>query len=267
MTLTYLDAIILGLVQGLTEFIPVSSSGHLVIFNHILGTPEAFAFDVLLNIGTLSALLLFYRKRIASIAVRTFAGREWSLLAKLVVATIPAFAFGLAFGDGIKILNEKIWVVVFMLVVVGILMIRYGKPGNDADDRPLEEAVTWPIALRVGIAQAIALIPGTSRSGITILTGILSKLSAARAAEFSFMLAIPTIAGATMKVLILDGGLKYAAGNIGVVVVGNVVSFASGLFAIGFLLRLLSTHGLRDFGWYRLALAGFLTLLLITGII
>lgn len=265
--MAYLDAIILGLVQGLTEFIPVSSSGHLVIFNHLLGTPEAFAFDVLLNVGTLSALVVYYRVRIVELITRTFRGREWPLLAKLLAATIPAFAFGLIFGDQIKSLNNMIWVVIVMLVLVGVLMIRYGKAADESDDRPLESAISWPIALRVGFAQAIALIPGTSRSGITILTGLRSHLSAARAAEFSFMLAIPTIAGATVKVMLLDGGYQYVLDNVGVVLVGNIVSFASGLFAIGFLLKLLSTRGLRDFGWYRLGLASVLTILLVTGII
>jgi undecaprenyl-diphosphatase len=263
----YIDAIILGLVQGLTEFIPVSSSGHLVIFNYLLGTPDSFAFDVLLNVGTLSALLVYYRKRIKELIVRTFVGKEWLLLSKLLAATVPAFAIGLLFGTEIKALNNMVWVVVVMLVVVGVLMILYGSPNKDADDSPLESAITWPIAIKVGVAQAIALIPGTSRSGITILTGLRSNLSAARAAEFSFMLAIPTIAGATIKVMILDGGWSYVTANFGVVLVGNIVSFASGLFAVGFLLKLLSTRGLKDFGWYRIGLAALLSVLLVTGII
>ena len=263
----YIDAIILGLVQGLTEFIPVSSSGHLVIFNYLLGTPDSFAFDVLLNVGTLSALIVYYRKRIKDLIMRTFVGKEWALLSKLLAATMPAFAIGLLFGNQIKSLNNMVWVVVVMLVVVGILMIMYGSPNKDADDTPLETAINWKVARNVGLAQAIALIPGTSRSGITILAGLRSNLSAARAAEFSFMLAISTIAGATIKVMILDGGWSYVTANVGVVLVGNIVSFASGLFAIGFLLRLLSTRGLKDFGWYRIGLAAVLSVLLVTGII
>lgn len=263
----YIDAIILGLVQGLTEFIPVSSSGHLVIFNYLLGTPDSFAFDVLLNVGTLSALVIYYRNRIKDLIVRTFVGKEWLLLSKLLAATIPAFAIGLLFGEDIKALNNMVWVVVVMLVVVGVLMIIYGKANTDADDRPLEAAITWPVTWRVGLAQAIALVPGTSRSGITILAGLRSNLSAARAAEFSFMLAIPTISGATIKVMLLDGGWSYVTSNFGVVLVGNIVSFISGLFAIGFLLRLLSIRGLKDFGWYRIGLAVVLSVLLLAGII
>jgi len=265
--MNYIDAIILGLVQGLTEFIPVSSSGHLVIFNHLLGLEGEFIFDVLLNFGTLSALILYYRKRIWSLLSRSFLGKEWSLLAKLLAATIPAFFIGTLFASQIKMLNQYIWVVVIMLVVLAVPMILYGKERVGADNAPLEKSVSWRTATKVGLMQAIALIPGTSRSGITILTGLQSKLSAVRAVEFSFMLAIPTIAGASFKVLLMDGGFQYIANNPGIVIVGNLVSFASGLFAVGFLLRLLSTRGLKDFGWYRIGLASFLSILLITGII
>jgi undecaprenyl-diphosphatase len=265
--MSYLDAIILGLVQGLTEFLPVSSSGHLVITSHLLGTPEAFTFDVLLNFGTLTALIVFYRVRLVSLIARAFSGKEWSLLAKLAAATIPAVAFGLVFGDGIKQLNEMLPVVIAMLLIVGVIMIRYGSARPDATNEPLEKSLSWQTTLKVGVAQAIALIPGTSRSGITILVGLQSKLSAARAAEFSFLLAIPIILGASLKVLALDGGVDYVANNLGVVLVGNLVSFTSGFLAIGFLIRLLGTRGLKDFGWYRVALASVLTILLITGII
>lgn len=265
--MSYLDAIVLGLVQGLTEFIPVSSSGHLVIFNHLLGNDGSFAFDVLLNIGTLLALVIFYRARLWAIVKKIFIAKEWIFIAKLAVATLPAFAFGLLFGEQIKIMNEYIWLVVVMLVIVGLLFIFYGHATKEADDAELEQSVKWPTALRVGFAQAFALIPGTSRSGITILAGLRSNLSAKRAAEFSFMLAIPTIAGATLKVMLLDGGLEFMANNIGLVLVGNLVSFVSGLLAVSFLIRLLSRRGLKDFGYYRIGLAGVLSVLLITGII
>ena len=265
--MSYLDAIILGLVQGLTEFIPVSSSGHLVIFNYLLGTTDSFAFDVLLNVGTLLALVVYYRMRIASLISRSFVGKEWALLAKLLMATIPAFCIGLIFGNQIKLLNDMVWVVVVMLIVVGVLFILYGDPKKESDNNDLEKSVTWPVAIKVGLAQAIALIPGTSRSGITILAGMRSNLSAERSAEFSFMLAIPTIAGASLKVMLLDGGWSYMVANPGVVLVGNLVSFISGILAVSFLIKLLSKRGLKDFGYYRIALALILAVLLITGII
>ena len=265
--MNYLDAIILGLVQGLTEFIPVSSSGHLVITSHLLNVDSAFTFDVLLNFGTLSALLIYYRKKIIDIIKRSVLGKEWALIFKLLAATIPAVIFGLAFGDSIKKLNESVWVVIVLLVVVGILMIKYGHARPDASDDPIEESVNWRTTIKVGLAQAIALIPGTSRSGITILTGLQSKLSAQKAAEFSFLLAIPTILGASLKVLITDGGLDFVKQNVGIVVVGNLVSFTAGMLAISFLIKLLGTRGLKDFGWYRIGLASLLFILLITGVI
>jgi undecaprenyl-diphosphatase len=267
MDISYLDAIVLGFVQGATEFIPVSSSGHLVIFNHLLGLQGEFVFDVLLNFGTLGALIIFYRKRIIDLLKRSILGKEWALLAKLLAATVPAFIIGTLFATQIKLLNDFIWVVVIMLVVLAIPMILYGKERPGADDRPMEKSITWPISIKVGLMQAVALIPGTSRSGITILTGLQSKLSAERAAEFSFMLAIPTIAGASFKVLLMDGGVEFFKANPGIVIVGNLVSFISGFIAVGFLLKLLSSRGLKDFGWYRIGLAGVLTVLLITGII
>ncbi len=263
----YLDAIILGLVQGLTEFIPVSSSGHLVITSHILQTNSAFIFDVLLNFGTLTALLVFYRKKIIDIIKRAFLGKEWALIAKLLLATIPAVIIGLLYGESIKLLNENIWVVIVMLVVVGIIMIKYGQARPDASDEPIEESVNWRTSIKVGVAQAIALIPGTSRSGITILTGLQSKLSASKAAEFSFLLAIPTIFGASLKVLVMDGGLEVVKANPGPFIVGNIVSFTSGILAVSFLIKLLGTRGLKDFGWYRIGLATVLVILLATNVI
>lgn len=265
--MTFLDAIVLGLVQGLTEFIPVSSSGHLVIASHVLGTPEAFTFDVLLNFGTLLALIIYFRKRLWSLITRAFSGHEWPLLAKLAVATIPAVAIGLVFGDQIKQLNEQLPVVIVMSAVVGIIMIKYGAARPDASDESLEKSASWRTALKIGAAQALALIPGTSRSGITILVGLQSKLSAAKAAEFSFLLAIPIILGASLKVLVLDGGIDYVSNNFALVLVGNIVSFGAGLLAVSFLIKLLGTSGLKWFGWYRIGLAGLLTVLLLTGII
>lgn len=263
----YLDAIILGLVQGLTEFIPVSSSGHLVIMSHLLNLESAFTFDVLLNFGTLMALLIYYRKKIFDIIKRSLIGKEWALIFKLLAATIPAVTFGLLFGSTIMKLNESVWVVIIALIVVGVLMIKFGQARPDATNEPLEQSVDWRTTLKIGVAQAIALIPGTSRSGITILTGLQSKLSAARAAEFSFLLAIPTIFGASLKVLITDGGFDFVKQNLGVVLVGNIVSFTAGILAISFLIKLLGSRGLKDFGWYRIGLASILTFLLITGVI
>ncbi len=264
--MSILNAIIMGLVQGITEFLPISSSGHLVIFSKILDLGNVFIFDVLLNFGSLLALIIYYRKRIWSIIVRIFSGKEWLLAVKVVAATVPAVLIGLVFNDQIEKLNSMIWVVISTLMIVGILMIIAGNAKKGADDREIEKSVGWRLAIKTGLAQALALIPGVSRSGITILTGLRNNLSAARAAEFSFLLAIPIIAGASFKMLVSKEGIDFIKNNMAAFAVGNIVSFASGILAISFLINLISKRGLKDFGWYRVGLASLLIVLYFVGV-
>lgn len=265
--MSILNAIIMGLVQGITEFLPISSSGHLVIFSKILDLGNVFTFDVLLNFGSLLALIIYYRKRIWSIITRIFSGKEWPLLVKVIIATIPAVFIGLIFNDAIEALNGMIWVVIATLMIIGIWMILAGDAKEGADNREIEKSVGWRLSIKTGIAQAFALIPGVSRSGITILTGLRNNLSAARAAEFSFLLAIPIIAGASLKMLVSSAGTDFIKNNMAAFAVGNLVSFISGILAISFLIKLISRRGLRDFGWYRITLAGVLIILLSFGIL
>lgn len=263
--MSILNAIIMGLVQGITEFLPISSSGHLVIFSKILDLGNVFTFDVLLNFGSLLALIIYYRKRIWSIIIRVFSGKEWPLLVKVIIATIPAVFIGLIFNDAIESLNGMIWVVIATLMIVGILMIVAGSAKKGADDREIEKSIGWRLSVKTGIAQALALIPGVSRSGITILTGLRNNLSAARAAEFSFLLAIPVIAGASFKMLVSAEGIEFIKGNMAAFAIGNIVSFVSGILAISFLINLISKRGLKDFGWYRVGLASLLIVLCLVG--
>lgn len=265
--MSIINAIILGLVQGITEFLPISSSGHLVIASHFLGVGNAFTFDVLLNFGSLIALLVYYRVRIWSIIVKIFSGDEWGLILKVVVATIPAVIIGLTFNDYIEQLNGMIWVVVVGLVVVGVLMIISGRANENADEREIERSVGWKLAVKTGVAQAISLIPGVSRSGITILTGLRNNLSAERAAEFSFLLAIPIIAGASLKTLLSHDGIEFVKNNFAAFAIGNIVCFISGILAINFMIKLISKRGLKDFGWYRVIMAIILAILLLLGLL
>lgn len=256
----------MGLVQGFTEFLPISSSGHLVIVSHLLGIGNVFTFDVLLNFGSLLALAIYYRKRIWSIILRIFSGKEWPLLAKAVVATVPAVFIGIIFNDQIGQLNGMVWVVAIMLIAIGIPMILVGKPNKNADDREIEKSVGWKLSLKTGLMQMLSLIPGVSRSGITILTGLRNNLSAERATEFSFLLAIPIIAGASFKMLISNVGLEFVKLNPMAFALGNIFSFISGILAINFLIKLISKRGLKDFGWYRIILAIVLVILLLTNV-
>jgi undecaprenyl-diphosphatase len=265
--MSLLESIILGLVQGLTEFIPVSSSGHLVIATNVLNINNAFMYDVLLNFGTLLALILYYRKKIYFIIKMAIIKRQFKLIGLLIIATIPAAVVGLTLDKQIELLNEYIWVVILMLLLVGAAFIVAGKQNTNANDQELDKSISSMTSIRVGIMQAIALIPGTSRSGITILTGMKCGLSAKKAAEFSFLLAIPIISAASFKVLLTNDGLNYVKDNLGAVVVGNLVSFIAGLLAVKFLINLISKRGLKDFGWYRIGLALILIILLLTGII
>jgi undecaprenyl-diphosphatase len=265
--MSILSAIILGLVQGITEFIPVSSSGHLVIFSHLLNVGDAFTFDVLLNFGTLLALIIYYRKRLWSIIKRVFSGKEWSLVLKVIVATIPAVILGLLLSDKIDALNNTVPVVVATLIIVGVLMIVFGKANPEADNREIEQSVSWSSSNKIGLSQAVALIPGVSRSGITILAGLRCNLSAAKAAEYSFLLAIPIIVGASFKMLLSHAGLAFVHSNLLAVVIGNLVSFTAGMLAINFFIKLLSRRGLKDFGWYRVALAAVLIILMAAGVL
>lgn len=264
--MSIINAIIMGLMQGITEFLPISSSGHLVIASHLLGIGNVFTFDVLLNFGSLLALIIYYRKRVWSIIVRIFSGNEWLLLAKVAIATVPAVLVGLIFKDQIEQLNGMVWVVVLMLILVGIPMILAGRANKNADDREIEKSVGWKLSLKTGVAQAISLIPGVSRSGITILTGLRNNLSAAKAAEFSFLLAIPIIAGASLKTLLSSSGIDFVKNNLMAFTIGNIVSFVSGILAISFLINLISKRGLKDFGWYRIILAIILISLALIGI-
>jgi undecaprenyl-diphosphatase len=265
--MSILDAIILGLVQGITEFLPVSSSGHLVITSYLLGSSDAFTFNVLLNFGSLAALVVYYRARIISMITGIINNKDWNLALKLILAMIPAVVIGLTFASYIEQLNEYIWVVVATLIIVGVLMILFGKAKEDADDRDISKSVGWKLSLKFGLAQALALVPGVSRSGITILTGINSKLSAEKATEFSFLLAIPIIAGASLKVLLSPDGLLVINNNLLAFIIGNIVCFISGILAINFLTKLVGRRGLKDFGWYRVGLASVLAILLLTGTI
>lgn len=266
--MSFLDSIILGLIQGLTEFIPVSSTGHLVIVSQLFNIEEAFTFDVLLNFGTLIALLVYYRQKIWSLLAGIFKAKDWLLISRLVIATIPAALVGVIFTKQITAMNDILWLVIIMLIAIGVLMIIFGQEkAVNLADRKSDQKISFMTSIKVGLAQALALIPGTSRSGITILAGLRSGLSAKKAAEFSFLLAIPIILGACLNTLLSSDGLDFVSHNLGAVLVGNLVSFGAGLLAVHCLISLVSKRGLKDFGWYRLGLALILIILSITGII
>jgi undecaprenyl-diphosphatase len=262
----YLQALVMGIVQGLTEFLPISSSGHLIIVPFMVGWTDPFitslAFSVMLHIGTLAALLVYFRADwvrlvpagLSAVRDRTFAADPDRRLAWLLVAaTIPAALAGFLLNDLIETAFREVGLVAVTLVVgaVGMwLADRWGSRTKGVGD------VTFPIAIGIGAAQALALVPGISRSGISITAARFAGLDREAAARFSFLMATPITAGAALfEIRRLVSGDAAVSVSLGPLVVGMVAAFASGMIAIGFLLRYLRTRSLNIFVAYRLVLA------------
>jgi undecaprenyl-diphosphatase len=261
-----LQALVMGIVQGLTEFVPISSSGHLIVVPYLAGWTDPFltslAFSVMLHLGTLVALLIYFRAEwarlvpagLAAIRDRSLAGDEDRRLAWLLVATtIPAAVVGLLFGDVIESTVRSVQLVAVMLIVGGLLMWFADRFG--ARSRGIED-VTFPIATGIGVAQALALIPGVSRSGVTISAGRLVGMDREPAARFAFLMATPVTFGAGLlevtKLVTGDAGVGV---SIVPLVVGMVAALVSGLLAIHFMLGYLRRRSLNVFVVYRFVLA------------
>src|SRR6478672_7045011 len=262
----YVQALVMGIVQGLTEFLPVSSSGHLVIVPYLFGWDDPFinslAFSVMLHMGTLIALLVYFRAdwvRLVPAGFATIRDRSFHddpdrrLAWLLVAATIPAAIVGFLLNDLIETSFRQVGLVAVTLVIGAVVLWladRWGKRDREIAD------VTFPIATGIGIAQALALVPGISRSGISISAGRLVGLDRPAAARFSFLMAMPVTLGAGAFEI-----RKLIAGEAGVtietmpLIVGLVASLIAGLIAIHFMLRYLRTRSLAVFVWYRVALA------------
>src|SRR5688572_28954770 len=260
------QALVMGIVQGLTEFLPVSSSGHLVVVPFLFGWDDPFlnslAFSVMLHLGTLVALLGYFREDwarlipagLAAVRDRSFRGDPDRRLAGLLAAsTIPAAIVGLVFNDLIEDQFRQVGLVALMLVVGGVILFVADRIGRRS--RAIAD-ITFPVAIGIGAAQALALIPGISRSGISISAGRLAGLDREAAARFAFLMATPITAGAgaleARKLLAGEAGVTLA---IGPMLVGMVAALLSGLVAIHFMLRYLRTRSLDVFVWYRIGLA------------
>lgn len=262
--MSIIEAIVLGLIQGLTEFIPISSSGHLVIAQTFFSGASNHLFLEWINIGTLLALMVFFRHRILDIITDIFRRHNYALARNIIITAVPAGAVGYIFADyiaGTLFFNSAV-TVVFTLAIVGVVMIvldRLPKASSVASG----EKLSGKRALAIGVAQVLALIPGVSRSGSTIIAGRLMGLNATQAAEYSFLASLPIMAGVTLKLLLDSGDRQYFIDNAAMLTLSNVCAFISGLIAVGFLMKYLSNHSLALFGWYRVALAGVLAVVLL----
>lgn len=249
----WFESLILGLIQGLTEFIPVSSSGHLVLAQTFLSGASNHLFLEFINVGTTLALIVYFRKRIVEAAKDVLVHRQFALLRNIILAALPAGAIGFLAADFIAstAFFNSAYTVVWTLILVGVVMIVVDRLPKAST---VEEGEKLPAgrALAIGCIQALALIPGVSRSGSTILAGRFMGLSSAAAAEYSFLVSIPIMLGVTAKVFISD--TSYLMAHLDVFLISNAAAFVSGLLAVGFLMNYLSRHSLALFGWYRIAL-------------
>lgn len=263
--MTALDAILLGLVEGITEYLPVSSTGHLIVVQRLLGIgmgeekQVADAFAICIQAGAIVAVLGLYYKRVLQMA-RGLVGRDpvgTRLVIAMVCGFLPAAVIGLTFNDWIKSHLFGLWPVVIAWIVggIGILVVCRIRNRSEAERKAGLDlaAITWKMALFIGILQCVAMWPGTSRSLMTIMAGVLAGLTLRSAVEFSFLLGVLTLGAATAKDGLDSGALMlehFGATNL---VLGFVFAFVSAAFAVKWMVGYLNRHGMEIFGYYRIA--------------
>ncbi|MFY7734518.1 MAG: undecaprenyl-diphosphate phosphatase [Bacteroidia bacterium] len=257
--MTILQAIIIAIVEGLTEYLPVSSTGHMILTTSILGIePNDFVkfFTINIQLGAILAVVVLYFKRF-------FKSVDFYL--KLLISFIPAAVLGILFSDKIDELLESPGTVAVMLLLGGMLLLFIDRFFKE-DDEHLKTEVNNQNAFIIGLYQCIAMIPGVSRSAATIIGGLQQKLTRKAAAEYSFFLAVPTMFGATAKKVLdiyKDKGLEFFDNDrIFLLAIGNFVAFVVAMVAIKGFITFLNKHGFRLFGWYRIIVGGIILLLL-----
>ena len=272
-----LQTIIIAIVEGLTEFLPVSSTGHMIIAQNLLGvesTTFVKAFTFIIQFGAILSVVCLYWKRFCQLN-RTPAPEGAGLVKrllhkydfywKLFIAFLPAAVFGLLFSDAIDAMLERVEVVAITLVLGGVFMLFCDKIFNKGSE---ETPFTEKRALMVGLFQCISMIPGVSRSMATIVGGMAQRMTRKAAAEFSFFLAVPTMLGATVyKVykLVKEGGMEIITDNLSTLIIGNAVAFIVALLAIKFFISFVTKYGFKAFGWYRIIVGVTILVLLLTG--
>lgn len=256
-------ALILGVVEGLTEFLPVSSTGHLILASDLLdfNDEKGKVFEIVIQTGAMLAIVWEYRVKFAGVIAGLARDRQARrFVMNLVIAFMPAAVLGLAFGSTIKAVLFKPVPVAIAFIVGGFVILWAERREHRITVQSVDD-MRWTDALKVGCAQAFALIPGTSRSGATIIGGLLFGLSRRAATEFSFFLAVPTLIAAGAYDFYKNRAL-FDAGDIGVFTVGTVASFISAFLCVRWLLRYIASHDFTVFAWYRIA---FGIVVLVTG--
>lgn len=255
-----LQSIFIAIVEGLTEFLPVSSTGHMIIAQKILNvesTDFVKAFTVIIQFGAILSVIVLYWKRFF---------QSWDFYKKLFIAFIPAAVLGFLFSDLIDDMLESVLVVAIMLVIGGIFMLFVDKWFNKVDE---DQTVTNKKAFMIGLCQCIAMIPGVSRSMATIVGGMAQKLTRKNAAEFSFFLAVPTMFAASayklLQLILKPEGITVLQDNIGTLLIGNLVAFIVAILAIKFFIGFVTKYGFKAFGYYRIIVGGIIIILLLSG--
>lgn len=275
--MTILEAIIIAIVEGLTEFLPVSSTGHMIIAQNVLGvesTEFVKAFTFIIQFGAILSVVALYWKRFFQLnrtplpegasPLKQFL-HKFDFYWKLFVAFIPAAVLGLLFSDAIDAMLERVEVVAVMLVIGGIFMLYCDKIFNKGSE---DTKFTEKRAFLVGLYQCISMIPGVSRSMATIVGGMSQRMTRKAAAEFSFFLAVPTMFAATvykMYKLFKEGGTEIIMDNMTALIVGNVVAFIVAMLAIKFFISYVTKYGFKAFGWYRIIVGGLILVWLLMG--
>lgn len=243
--MTVFEAIILGIVEGITEFLPVSSTGHMIIASSMMGiSADQFTknFTVMIQFGAILSVIVLYWKRFF---------QSINFYLKLFAAFVPAAIFGFLFNEQIDALLENVIVVATTLLLGGIFLLFVDKIFNHTEKNE-SYYVSYPSAIKIGLFQVLAMIPGVSRSAATIVGGLSQGLSRKTAAEFSFFLAVPTMFAATCYKL-LKMYKTIEPGQINILIIGNIVAFIVAMIAIKSFIGFLSKHGFKAFGYYRIA--------------
>lgn len=265
----FLIAVILGIVEGITEFLPISSTGHLIIVNRFLEFTGGFAnmFDVVIQLGAILSVIIYFRKKINPFARHMTIIEKYNckvIWKKTIAGVIPAIVLGALFGG---IIEKKLFnplTVAVMLILGGIFIIFIERRRRTASIRTIQE-LSYQIAIAIGFIQCLAMIPGTSRSAATIIGALLLGCSRAVAVEFSFYLAIPTMLCASGYTL-LKSGLHMSTQQFLVLSTGFFISFVVALGVISFLMAFIRRHDFKIFGWYRIII-GILIIVAFSGII
>ncbi len=271
------ETIIIAIVEGLTEFLPVSSTGHMIIAQNLLGVPSTDfvkAFTFIIQFGAILSVVCLYWKRFFQLnhtpapdgvgAFKCFIHR-YDFYWKLFVAFIPAAVLGFLFSDAIDAMLESVIVVAVMLVLGGVFMLFCDKIFNKGSE---DTQLTEKRAFMIGLFQCISMIPGVSRSMATIVGGMAQRLTRKEAAEFSFFLAVPTMLGATVFKLfglLRDGGTAIFVDNMWTLIVGCAVAFIVALLAIKFFISFVTKYGFKAFGWYRIIVGGAILVMMAMG--